>query len=62
MKIYKILAIINLIFIIISNITKKLIQNDLKLYNSKIGTLNGLSNLFLYVFVPIDIILFILSI
>lgn len=62
MKVYKILAIINIILISISLFTGRMIGKDLSYYLGKMGTINGITNLLLFILVPIDIILFIVGI
>lgn len=67
MKIYKLIAIINIIIIVISLITKRILENDMKALNydsyfGKLGFINGLSNLLLYILIPLNIIIFIIGV
>lgn len=61
MEIYKILAIINVILIAISYITGRFIKNDLSAWLGVTGTINGITNLLLWILIPTNIILFILK-
>jgi len=62
MRIYKIIAIINIVLISISLFTGLLIGKNREWYNGKMGLFNGFVNLLLFITVPTDIILFLLGI
>ena len=62
MKIYQIIAIINVILITLSFFTGRLCKNDFKYWIGKTGTINLICNLLLYLSIPVNVILLILGI
>lgn len=62
MKVYKILAIIVIILSSISFITYRLCKDDFVAYIGMPGTINGISNLLLFLIFLTDLILFILNV
>ena len=62
MKIYKILAIINVILITIKYITKNMCKNDIEAVLGKPGYIYGITNLISILTIPLDIIFFTINI